>query len=72
MVGVAQLVEHQVVVLGVAGSSPVAHPFGAGAVGAKDSWEGVDDDTSPTLDGAYVNGFAYGGTNLWDEAKDNL
>ena len=27
MVGVAQLVEHQVVVLGVAGSSPVAHPI---------------------------------------------
>jgi hypothetical protein len=29
MVGVAQLVEHQVVVLGVAGSSPVAHPIGS-------------------------------------------
>ena len=27
MVGVAQLVEHQVVVLGVAGSNPVAHPI---------------------------------------------
>ena len=27
MVGVAQLVEHQVVVLGVAGSKPVAHPI---------------------------------------------
>lgn len=27
MVGAAQLAEHQVVVLGVAGSSPVAHPF---------------------------------------------
>lgn len=26
MVGVAQLVEHRVVVPGVAGSSPVAHP----------------------------------------------
>src|SRR3954468_11985101 len=26
MVGVAQLVEHQVVILGVAGSSPVTHP----------------------------------------------
>lgn len=26
MVGVAQLVEHQIVVLDVAGSSPVAHP----------------------------------------------
>src|SRR4051812_22274874 len=27
MVGVAQLVEHQVVILGVAGSSPVTHPM---------------------------------------------
>jgi hypothetical protein len=27
MVGVAQLVEHQVVALRVAGSSPVAHPI---------------------------------------------
>jgi hypothetical protein len=27
MVGVAQVVEHQIVVLGVAGSSPVAHPI---------------------------------------------
>ncbi len=26
MVGVAQLVEHQVVALGVGGSSPLAHP----------------------------------------------
>lgn len=29
MVGVAQLVERQVVVLNVAGSSPVTHPFDA-------------------------------------------
>ncbi len=28
MVGVVQLVEHQFVALGVAGSSPVAHPIG--------------------------------------------
>ena len=28
MVGVVQLVEHQVVVLGVAGSNPVTHPEG--------------------------------------------
>lgn len=28
MVGVVQLVEHQVVILAVAGSSPVAHPSG--------------------------------------------
>ena len=28
MVGVAQLVEHRVVIPGVAGSSPVAHPIG--------------------------------------------
>src|SRR5436190_1000049 len=28
MVAVAQLAEHKVVVLGVAGSSPVGHPFG--------------------------------------------
>ena len=28
MVAVAQLVEHQIVVLGVAGSSPVSHPEG--------------------------------------------
>lgn len=27
MVGVVQLVEHQVVILDVAGSSPVAHPI---------------------------------------------
>jgi hypothetical protein len=27
MVGVAQLAEHQVVVLGVAGSNPVTHPI---------------------------------------------
>jgi hypothetical protein len=27
MVAVAQLVEHEVVILGVAGSSPVGHPF---------------------------------------------
>lgn len=27
VVGVAQLVEHQIVVLGVAGSNPVAHPI---------------------------------------------
>jgi hypothetical protein len=29
MVGVVQLVEHQVVILGVAGSSPVTHPIEA-------------------------------------------
>ncbi len=44
MVDVAQLVEHQIVVLGVAGSSPVIHPIiaksihiflsGCGAVGS--------------------------------------
>ena len=28
MVSVVQLVEHQVVILGVAGSSPVTHPAG--------------------------------------------
>jgi hypothetical protein len=28
MVSVVQLVEHQVVILGVAGSSPVTHPTG--------------------------------------------
>ncbi len=27
MVGVAQLVEHQVVALGVVGSSPITHPI---------------------------------------------
>ena len=27
MVAVVQLVEHQVVILGVAGSSPVSHPY---------------------------------------------
>lgn len=38
MVTVVQLVEHQVVILGVAGSSPVSHPneslrhFGAGGI----------------------------------------
>ena len=32
MVGVAQLVEHQVVILGVAGSSPVTHPIGEALV----------------------------------------
>ena len=32
MVGVAQLVEHQVVILGVAGSSPVTHPTGEALV----------------------------------------
>lgn len=30
MVSVVQLVEHQVVILGVAGSSPVTHPTGQG------------------------------------------
>ncbi len=39
MVGVAQLVEHQIVVLNAAGSSPVTHPIeiwssGRGAVGS--------------------------------------
>lgn len=32
MVAVVQLVEHQVVILGVAGSSPVSHPY---------RWEGI-------------------------------
>ena len=32
VVGVAQLVEHQVVILGVAGSSPVTHPTGEALV----------------------------------------
>ena len=27
MVGVAQLVEHEIVALGVVGSSPITHPF---------------------------------------------
>ena len=32
MVAVVQLVEHQVVILGVAGSSPVSHPAGRRAL----------------------------------------
>jgi hypothetical protein len=32
MVAVVQLVEHQVVILGVAGSSPVSHPTDQGGV----------------------------------------
>ena len=32
MVAVVQLVEHQVVILAVAGSSPVSHPTGQGGI----------------------------------------
>jgi hypothetical protein len=36
MVGVVQLVERQVVILNVAGSSPVTHPTGQGAFSPSD------------------------------------
>ena len=39
MVGVAQLVEHLVVVQDVAGSSPVTHPSGRRQIGERSSAE---------------------------------
>jgi hypothetical protein len=44
MVGVVQLVERQVVILNVAGSSPVTHPIGSPSHLRTRGWDGVSQD----------------------------
>ncbi len=52
MVAVVQLVEHQVVILAVAGSSPVSHPDSGNAVCAsrrRSSFRAVDTRATPSF-----------------------
>jgi hypothetical protein len=49
MVGVVQLVERQVVILNVAGSSPVTHPTGQGVFGPLEGDESSAGSISPRL-----------------------